>query len=109
VFPAARGEGHHVGVPKVWRKLRKMLGLKGVRLHDLRHTHASVGVALKQSLFIVGKILGHKRPQTTEKYAHLALDPVRAAAEQTAERLAGALNGRQADKLVQMRGRLRPT
>jgi integrase len=108
VFPAARGEGHHVGVPKVWRKLRKMVGLKGVRLHDLRHTHASVGVALNQSLFIVGKILGHKRPQTTEKYAHLALDPVRAAAEQTAQRLAGALNGRQAGKLVQMRGRLRP-
>jgi integrase len=96
VFPAARGEGHHVGVPKVWRKLRKMVGLKGVRLHDLRHTHASVGVALNQSLFIVGKILGHKRPQTTEKYAHLALDPVRAAAEQTAQRLAGALRGRKA-------------
>ena len=106
VFPAMRGEGHHVGVPKVWRKLRKMVGLKGVRLHDLRHTHASVGVALNQSLFIVGKILGHKRPQTTEKYAHLALDPVRAAAEQTAQRLAGALNGRQAGNLVQMRGRL---
>jgi integrase len=93
VFPAARGDGHHVGVPKVWQKLRKMVGLKGVRLHDLRHTHASVGVALNQSLFIVGKILGHKRPQTTEKYAHLALDPVRAAAEQTAQRLAGALKG----------------
>jgi integrase len=96
VFPAARGDGHHVGVPKVWRKLSKMVGLKGVRLHDLRHTHASVGVALNQSLFIVGKILGHKRPQTTEKYAHLALDPVRAAAEQTAQRLAGALRGRKA-------------
>jgi integrase len=96
VFPAARGEGHHVGVPKVWRKLREMVGLKGVRLHDLRHTHASVGVALNQSLFIVGKILGHKRPQTTEKYAHLALDPIRAAAEQTAQRLVGALRGRKA-------------
>ena len=96
VFPGARGEGHHVGVSKVWRKLRKIVGLKGVRLHDLRHTHASVGVALNQSLFIVGKILGHKRPQTTEKYAHLALDPVRAAAEQTAQRLAGALKGRKA-------------
>jgi integrase len=93
VFPAARGEGHHVGVPKVWRKLSKMIGLKGVRLHDLRHTHASVAVALNQSLFIVGKVLGHKRTQTTEKYAHLALDPVRAAAEQTAQRLAGALKG----------------
>ena len=73
-----------------------MVGLKGVRLHDLRHTHASVGVALNQSLFIVGKILGHKRPQTTEKYAHLALDPIRAAAEQTAQRLSGALRGRKA-------------
>jgi integrase len=96
VFPATRGEGHHVGVPKVCRKLRKMAGLKRVRCTILRHTHASVGVALNQSLFIVGKILGHKRPQTSEKYARLALDPVRAAAEQTAQRLAGALRGRKA-------------
>jgi integrase len=77
VFPAARGEGHPVGESKVWRKLRKMVGLQGVRLHDLRHTHASVGVALNQSLFIVGEILEHERPQTTEKCAHLALAPVR--------------------------------
>jgi hypothetical protein len=59
-------------------------------------THASVGVALNQSLFIVGKVLGHKWPQPTEKYAHLALDPIRAAAEQTAQRLAGVLKGRKA-------------
>ena len=69
-------------------------GLSDVRLHDLRHTHASTGVALNQSLHIVGKILGHRKPETTARYAHLALDPVRLAADQTAQRVAAAMKGR---------------
>jgi integrase len=103
VFPAARGTGFNVGVAKVWRVLREEAGLKGVRLHDLRHSFASVGVSLNQSLFIVGKVLGHTRAQTTEKYSHLALDPVRAAAEQTSQRLAGALRGRKSSNVVRMK------
>ncbi len=94
VFPAERGDGHHDGVYKVWRRLRKDAGLSDVRLHDLRHTHASTGVALNQSLHIVGKILGHRKPETTARYAHLALDPVRLAADQTAHRVASAMKGR---------------
>ena len=62
VFPATRGTGHYKGTPKIWRnQLRDAAVLSGVRLHDLRHSFASVGVSLNQSLFIVGKILGHKR------------------------------------------------
>jgi len=93
VFPAERGNSFHVGYSKVWRRLREKAGLLGVRLHDLRHTHASTGVALNQSLFIIGKVLGHKKARTTEKYAHLELDPVRAAADQTAQRVASAMKG----------------
>jgi integrase len=94
VFPAERGEGHHDGAYKVWRRLREKAELSDVRLHDLRHTHASTGVALNQSLHIVGKILGHRKAETTARYSHLALDPVRAAADQTAQRVAAAMKGR---------------
>ena len=92
-FPAARGDGHYQGVSKVWRAVREAAGLKGVRLHDLRHSFASVTVAGNNSLFLLGKILGHAKASTTEKYAHLMLDPVRAVADQTSRRLAAALKG----------------
>jgi len=94
VFPAARGEGYHLGVPVVWRKLVEAAGLKDVRMHDLRHGFASVAVADGGSLYLVGKVLGHSQAATTQRYAHLQLDPVRAVADRTARKLAGALQGR---------------
>jgi integrase len=103
VFPATRGRGFNVGIAKIWNALRAAAGLKGVRLHDLRHSFASVGVGLNQSLFIVGKILGHTRAATTERYSHLALDAVRAAAEQSSRRLSDALNGRKAANVVRLK------
>ncbi len=63
-----------------WRRVRARAGLNGVRLHDLRHTYASVAVAAGQSLPMIGKLLGHTQVQTTARYAHLAGDPVSAAA-----------------------------
>ena len=93
VFPATRGDGHHLGVPAIWRKLVKAAGLKGVRLHDLRHGFASFAVADGDSLYLVGKVLGHTQASTTQRYAHLQLDPVRAVADRTSRRLAGALAG----------------
>ena len=93
VFPATRGDGHHVGMPGVWRKLRAAARLKDVRMHDLRHGFASVAVADGGSLYLVGKILGHTQAATTQRYAHLQLDPVRAVADRTSRKLAGALKG----------------
>ena len=93
VFPATRGDGHHLGVPAIWRKLVKAAGLNGVRLHDLRHGFASFAVADGDSLYLVGKVLGHTQASTTQRYAHLQLDPVRAVADRTSRRLAGALAG----------------
>jgi integrase len=93
VFPGARGKGHHQGVPAVWRNLVKLARLKDVRLHDLRHGFASVAVADGGSLYLVGKVLGHTQAATTQRYAHLQLDPVRAVADRTARKLAGALQG----------------
>jgi integrase len=104
VFPATHGDSFNVGVNGVWRSIAKAAGLTGVRLHDLRHTFASVSVAGNNSLYIIGKILGHRKTETTEKYAHLQLDPVRAVADQTARRIADNLE-RRTGKVVPLKER----
>lgn len=64
-----------------WKKVLKEANLKNVRIHDLRHTHASHLVSSGLSLSIVGKLLGHTQASTTQRYAHLADEPLRQAAE----------------------------
>jgi integrase len=91
VFPASRGDGHIIGLRSVWEEARKLANLPGLRIHDLRHSFASVAVSSGESLYIVGKILGHRQARTTEVYAHLAPDPVQAAADRAAKQIAEAL------------------
>jgi integrase len=93
VLPATRGAGPLVGLDSAWRKVRERAELRGLRLHDLRHSFASFAVADGSSLFLVGKVLGHRHARTTEKYAHVAHDPVLAVAERTGARIAAALKG----------------
>ncbi|WP_417495621.1 tyrosine-type recombinase/integrase [Maricaulis sp.] len=93
VFPAATGEGHYQGITKVWIAVRKAAGLEDVRLHDLRHTFASFGAAGGLSLPIIGKLLGHSQAATTQRYAHLADDPVQRAATQIGDAVAAAMAG----------------
>jgi integrase len=76
-----------------WRRVRARAGLKDVRIHDLRHTFASVAVASGQGLPMIGKLLGHSQVQTTARYAHLSGDPVAAAANDVAGALAAGLSG----------------
>ena len=74
-----------------WQRLRARAGLKDARIHDLRHTFASAAVAAGQGLPMIGKLLGHTQVGTTARYAHLAADPVKAAAEQVSGVLASAI------------------
>lgn len=86
VFPAARGEGPTVGLYKTWEQVREVTKLDGVRLHDLRHSFASFAAADGASLYLIGKALGHRQATTTERYAHLTDDPIKAVAEQVTAR-----------------------
>ena len=73
------------------RHLELRAGLVDVRIHDLRHSFASGAVALGESLPMIGKLLGHTQVQTTARYAHLAADPVKAAAERVTSNIASIL------------------
>jgi integrase len=72
VFVGGRVGEHLVNLQKPWDRLRKLAKLEGVRLHDLRHTYASVAGANGASLPMIGGILGHKDSKTTSRYTHLA-------------------------------------
>jgi integrase len=76
---------------KPWKAVSKRAGLTGVRIHDLRHTHASVGAGAGLGLPIIGKLLGHTQSATTQRYAHLDNDPLRKASERIANELATAM------------------
>jgi len=74
-----------------WITICRRAGLSGVRLHDLRHTHASIAAGGGLGLPVIGKLLGHKQTATTARYAHLDIDPVRRASEFIGARLVEAM------------------
>jgi integrase len=92
VIPGMRVESASAAIDNVWPSVRKTAGLSDVRLHDLRHSFASVGAAGGLSLPIIGALLGHKHATTTARYAHLSADPLRAANDAVGARIAAAMN-----------------
>ena len=78
VFPARRGSKHpHITELKsTWVRLCHFAELENIRVHDLRHTYASVLVSGGASLPLIGALLGHTQAQTTHRYAHLMDDPL---------------------------------
>ena len=91
VIAGAKEGAALVNLEKPWRAIRAAAGLDDVRLHDLRHAFASVAASSGMGLPIIGKILGHSQPATTARYAHLASDPVKAAAAAIAGKIAAAM------------------
>ena len=71
-----------------WQRIRDRAGLQGVRIHDLRHSYASGGLLVGEGLPMIGKLLGHNHVHTTARYAHLANDPLKSAANRIALRIA---------------------
>ena len=83
VFPASRVGGPRCGtwLHRTWWKIRAEAGLPDVRLHDLRHSHASLALRQGETILAIGRLLGHRNPETTLKYTHPADTMVMDAAE----------------------------
>lgn len=92
VIPPMRGDSAGPAIDKVWSRVRRAAALTDVRLHDLRHSFASVGAAGGLSLPVIGALLGHKHATTTARYAHLSADPLRAANDAVGARIAAAMS-----------------
>jgi integrase len=91
VIAGAKEGAALVNLEKPWRAIRKAAGLDDVRLHDLRQAFASIAASSGMGLPIIGKMLGHTQAATTNRYAHLASDPVKAAAA-VAGKIAAAMS-----------------
>jgi integrase len=87
-----RDEGNPLlNLSKPWKEIRARAGVADVRIHDLRHSFASVAAATGSSLPVIGALLGHKQPQTTARYAHLAADPLQQAVDAAGARLLASM------------------
>jgi integrase len=97
VIPGERPGAHLVNIEKPWRRIRSRAGLDGLRLHDLRHSFASIAAGTGHSLPIIGALLGHTQAATTARYAHLAAHPLKQASERIGRDIATAMKGRGKD------------
>ena len=90
VFPNRKGNAP-LNIQVWWDRLRRRCALPDVRIHDLRHSYASIAIRHKIPLATVGKLLGHELPETTAKYAHLADETIAEAAARVSGGLANAI------------------
>ena len=90
VFPSRRVHGH-IALHIPWYRIRAHAALPDVRLHDLRHSFASIAIADGVSLVVIGKLLGHALAETTERYAHLVDEAIADAAKRVSGSLAQCL------------------
>lgn len=90
LFPGNRPDRHQTDIKNFWASVCRTADIKGARVHDLRHTHASILASAGLSLPIIGAMLGHTQPQTTARYSHLMDDPLRMAAEKVGSIVTGS-------------------
>jgi integrase len=92
VFPQRPASQERRGsIEEAWNNIRKAAQLSNVRLHDLRHTYASLAVSDGASLPAIGALLGHTVPATTARYSHLFDDPLRRVTERVGAMLSPGL------------------
>jgi integrase len=91
VLPGNKPGSRLVGIQKAWQRLRRMAQIPDLRIHDLRHSFASVGAGAGLGLPVIGALLGHSQAATTQRYAHLAADPLKQASDLIAAEIAKAL------------------
>lgn len=103
VFPVRGGKGPLPTLQRPWERIRERAGMPDLRMHDLRHSFASVGACSGQSLIVIGALLGHRKAATTQRYAHLSNDPLRSASESIGARIAAALDARPEASVLPLR------
>jgi integrase len=100
VFPADRGDGHFVGLPRVLQRLCGRAGLAGVTVHVLRHTFAAVAAEMSFSELTIAGLIGHRVAGVTARYAHVPDAALLTAADRVSKRIATALDGVPAAEVV---------
>ena len=95
VFPGKTNYRALSTLKSFWNRVRKEAQVEDVRLHDLRHTYASLLASHGLSLPVVGALLGHTQAATTDRYAHLLDEPLRAATTKVAQLLSGSKEGKE--------------
>jgi integrase len=103
VIPGRKPSSHLADIMQPWREIRAAAGIEDVRLHDLRHSFASAGARAGLSLPVIGALLGQSQAGTTERYSHLARDPIHAANDMIGARIAAALDGKPDADVVPLR------
>jgi integrase len=95
VFPGVSPSTHLKDIKRLWFAVRFAANLEAVRMHDLRHSYASIPASGGASLLVIRALLGHSDVKTTQRYAHLGDDPVKTAADRTSNAIALLLNQHQ--------------
>ena len=93
VFPGADPERPITDIKNFWKGVCRKADLADCRIHDLRHTYASILASAGQSLPVIGALLGHTQPATTARYSHLFDDPLREATERVSQAVKAASEG----------------
>jgi integrase len=103
IIAGAKDGAPRADLKKPWASVRRAAGLEGVRIHDLRHSFASIGAGAGIGLPIVGKLLGHSQPQTTARYTHLDADPLRRAVDTIGATISAAMGGDEGGQVVPLK------
>ena len=104
VVAGGRRNRPYAHLTRAWGIARKHVGLDDVRLHDLRHSYASLALGRGVPLAVIGKLLGHKNPATTQRYAHLARDAVQTVNDELGAAMQAAIK-KLRSKVVKLRER----
>jgi integrase len=105
LIPGAKHGEPRADLKKPWAAITKAAELDGLRIHDLRHSFASIGAGASLSLPVIGRLLGHTQAATTQRYAHLADDPMRAGVERIGATISAAMGALPAQKPTPLRVR----
>ncbi len=97
LLPGKKDGTHVTDLQAVWTRVRKTADLEDVRIHDLRHSFASIGASTGDSMLIIGALLGHSSAKTTQRYTHLSDHPLKSAAERISDEIARHLEMHGAD------------